>query len=99
MDKSEIIKRFKFIRKRIGFSAKELSIKMGKSQSYISKIESGKIEPNFSELLNIIKLCNSNINEFFYYDMMSYNQDRELFKLIKKLDNSKKAALITLLKK
>jgi predicted transcriptional regulator len=49
----------KKIRKRLGITQIELSKKAGVSQSLIAKIESGKIEPTFSNARRIFDVLNS----------------------------------------
>lgn len=100
MDKNEVVERISMMRAKAGISARELSLRIGKNSAYISRLESknDSFEPSVSALLNIIAACNSTEMEFFYYDIYSYEKDREIMELLKKTSAVKKEAIINLLK-
>lgn len=98
MDLNEIIRRISQLRTRAGFSARELSLRIGKNEAYINRLEYRKnFEPSISVINDIAEACDSNLEEFFYYDMSAYKSDKEIIDLLKKVPESKKKAWIELL--
>lgn len=98
MELNEIIERISHIRTKSGMSARELSLTIGKNQSYINRLEYRKdFEPTIGVINDILEACNSSFEEFFYENMDDYQKDKQLLTLIKKLPNDKKDALIKLL--
>jgi len=98
MELNEIIDRISHIRTKCGMSARELSLTIGKNQSYINRLEYRKdFEPTIGVINDIIEACNSSFEEFFYDNMDDYQTDKQLLTLIKKLPSDKKDALVKLL--
>ena len=53
----------------LGISAYELSVRIGRDVSYISKLEKGKLNPTLETLYNLCDALNITMSEFFkYYD-------------------------------
>lgn len=98
MELTEIIERISHIRTKYGMSARELSLSIGKNPSYINRLEYRKdFEPTIGVINDILEVCNSSFEEFFYENMDEYQTDKQLLNLIKKLPNDKKESLIKLL--
>ena len=53
--KKEVAKRMKFFRKLKGVSANQMSLDIGKAESYISKVERGEYVPSLDTFAVIIK--------------------------------------------
>lgn len=86
MDKIDIINRIGYIRVRAKLTQKALSNALGMNPSYINRLESKKdFLPSVEVLLNIIEICGSTVEEFFYYDITSYEKDKEIADRIKTL--------------
>jgi transcriptional regulator with XRE-family HTH domain len=60
-----IIKQLKKVRLSLGLSQKQVSKKLGKTQSYISKIESGQRRVDIIQLKEFARLYKKNITLFF----------------------------------
>ena len=101
MNKDDVVLRISRARNRANFSARELSLKIGKNEAYISRLESknDSFEPSITALLDIISICNMTETEFFYYDMDQYKLDMEIIELLKKIKPEIKELLKELLKK
>lgn len=101
MDIKEIIKRIGIIRTKANLSARALSLAIGKNASYIHLLESSKtsFEPSLSVLLDIIETCDSSVEEFFYYDINQYKQDKQTIEFLKTLSSYQKDAIMNLYKK
>lgn len=96
----DIIARIGQIRSEAGLSSRELSLRIGKNESYVHSME-GKygFEPSLSALLDMIEVCGKTPEEFFYHDHAQYRQDMELLQHFKKLTPEQKAAILTLVEK
>ena len=100
MELHELISRISFIRTRANLSARKLSMEIGKTESYINRMEVAKnFAPTFDTLSDILDVCNTSIEEFFYYNIPAYKQDQQIIELLKDVNHDKKAAIIALLKK
>ena len=101
MEFNTLIERIGYIRIRANLSARKLSLMIGKNAGYIHMLEQNKnFAPTFETLTAILEACNTTTEEFFYYDIQAYKQDREIIELLKKnRDEEKKNAILTLLNK
>jgi len=100
MELNELIDRISFIRTRADLSARKLSMEIGKTQSYINRMESARnFAPTFETLIDILDVCKSSVDEFFYYSIPAYKQDMHIIELLKGIEQEKKTAIITLLRK
>ena len=100
MSLEEIIERIGVIRARAKLSARALSFSIGKSDPYISTLETKRnFEPSLMTLLEIIKVCGSSPEEFFYHDIYKYKKDKEVIDYICDLTQNQKDAILNLYKK
>lgn len=98
MELEEIIKRISIIRIRAGLSARELSLRIGKNEAYINRLEYRKnFEPSISVINDIAEACGSSLEELFYYDIEAYKNDIEIIKALSNLKAEKKKALLDFL--
>lgn len=98
MDLNEIIKRISIIRTRANLSARELSLRIGKNESYINRLEYRKnFEPSISVIADIAEVCGSSFEEMFYYDINQYSIDKEIISSLQKTNPKKKQAILDLL--
>lgn len=99
MDLNEIINRIGYLRTRAGLSARALSLAIGKNASYIHLLENKRnFEPSLSTVLDIIAVCGSTPEEFFYDDIDSYKIDMQTLEFLKTLSNTQKQAIMNLYK-
>lgn len=100
MELKEIVERIGILRTRANLSARALSLTIGKNASYIHLLESEKttFEPSLSVLLDIIEVCGSTPEEFFYHDLNAYKQDKEAIDFFKTLSSTQKNAIMNLYK-
>ncbi len=98
MDLNEIINRISKLRIREGISARELSFRINKNEAYINRLEYRKnFEPSISVINDITEACNSSLEEFFYYDIDQYANDKQIISLLKKVKPDTKKAIIQIL--
>ena len=100
MELNEIIGRISQLRTKAGLSARELSLRIGKNEAYINRLEYRKnFEPSVTVISEIAEACGSSLEEFFYYDMNQYKIDKQVIDLLKNIPESKKKAFIEILSK
>ena len=100
MELIEIIGRISQLRTKAGLSARELSLRIGKNEAYINRLEYRKnFEPSVTVISEIAEACGSSLEEFFYYDMNQYKIDKQVIDLLKNVPESKKKAFIEILSK
>lgn len=99
MDIKEILIRIGYVRNQANLSARELSQKIGMSQQYVAKLESGNIVLTVEKLLKILDACAFPVDRFFSNDIQQYSQNNELKSLIQSLPPHKKRSLIDFLKR
>lgn len=91
MDKVDIIQRIGYIRTRAKMTQKALSNAIGMNPSYINRLESTQnFLPSLEVLLNIIEICGSTPEEFFYHDIAAYESDKMLAEKISSLPSDVK---------
>lgn len=91
--KTNISKERKFLIERLGYfrtkanlSARELSLRMGKSFAYIAKYENGDFNMPTEELLLAIDICGTTCEEFFADPSVDYLKNKELTTAFNALD-------------
>ncbi len=98
MELDEVVNRISKLRTREGLSARELSLRIGKNEAYINRLEYRKnFEPSISVINDIVEACNSSLSEFFYYNIDSYQKDREIISLLSRTNDNIKDAIIKIL--
>ena len=63
--KENVAKRLRFFRKLKGVSAKQMSLDIGKADSYISKIENQQTLPSIEGFADIVKYIGISCDFFF----------------------------------
>ena len=99
MDIKEIRLRIGYVRNCANLSAREVSLRMGMSQQYVAKLESGEITLSVEKLLQILEICDFPVERFFSTDVEGYEDDLELKALIESLPPDKKKNIIEFIKK
>ena len=93
-----LIDRLGMMRAKAGLSARELSGRIGKCNTYIAKFDNGDLAMPSEVLLDAIQVCGSTPEEFFFEDVVNYKEAKELFELYKTLSGENKARVIDLMK-
>ena len=96
---NEIVNRIGYFRNKHNLSARELSLRIGKHEGYINKLESKDFNLPALMLLEIIDALEISYSEFFAENYTSYNTDNQLYSLIQSLPQDKKQHIIEFLKK
>ena len=98
MNLNEVIQRIGYFRNKINLSARELSLRIGKHEGYINKLESKDFNLPTQMLLVIIEALEITPAEFFADDYIDYKQNYELLHIIDSLKSDKKEHLINFIK-
>lgn len=99
MDKKEVTLRISFFRNRKGLTARELSLTIGKSESYINRLEARPFNIPVTTMLDILSALEVEPEEFFAANYKTFKRDNELYNLIAAMPNDKKENLIQFIKK
>ena len=81
-----------------GVSARDMSLSLGQSESYINKIENKKAFPSMNVFIYICEYLNVTPSDFFNPDIKAPDKLDELIKLAGDFSNEKLTALINLIK-
>lgn len=98
MEKEDFIKRMIELRINKGVSARDMSLSIGQSPSYINNIECGKNLPSMTGFFYICEYLGVTPQEFFDTETKNPAKANELLNAVKSLDNSKLDHLIALVK-
>lgn len=95
----DIIHRIGYFRNKKNLSARETSLQLGFSDSFINRIERETVELKVSTLLEFMEVAETTPMEFFYPKPENYQKDKELIDLVLTLSAENKETLIDLAKK
>jgi len=95
--REKLLGRLKIIRERAGLTARALSLRIFRAEGYIGKIENGSHFPPIEDLQKILEVCNSSFLELFWDDLDSYEDDKKILELLRKMNSKNKDPLISLL--
>ena len=95
--REKLLERLVAIRKRAGLSARELSLKINRSEGYISRLEAGNHFPPIEDIEVMLKICNSNFRELFCEEFDTYQLDQEVFEIVSKASSKEKEVVLTIL--
>ena len=96
MEQEEFIKRLVTLRMNKGVSARDMSLSIGQSQSYINNIENGINYPSMTVFFYICDYFGITPKEFFDTDAADPVKERELLDAVRGLDSKQLDTLITL---
>ena len=98
MNKDDLVQRIGYFRNKKNLSARELSLRIGKSDTYINQIESKNFTISLPVLFDIIDALEISCAEFFADNYANYSQDKEILDLLKNLPADRKNSFIDLMK-
>lgn len=94
----DLIARLGYYRNLRNLSAREVSLRLGYSESWFYRVEAGQIDINCSTLFRLIELLEITPQQLFYYNINKYDEDKEVLDLLKNLSKEDKNSIIQLLK-
>lgn len=98
MEKEDFVNRLIELRMNKGVSARDMSLSIGQSPSYINNIECGKNLPSMTGFFYICEYLKITPQEFFDTETKSPTKARELSDAVKGLSNEQLDNLIALAK-
>lgn len=99
MDLKEIVLRLGYFRTKKNLSCREVSLRMGYSESWYYRVEEGKIDISVSTLMRLCELFEISPAELFYYDINKIDEDRKINRIIPKLSKDEKDSLCNIIKR
>lgn len=97
-DIKKVVDRISYFRTKKNFSARKLSMTIGKSEPYIHSLENGGFDLSLKVLLDIFTVLEITPVEFFSENPESYNKDLQLIEYFSKLSDKQKDAILNLYK-
>ncbi len=98
MDLNELVQRIGYFRNKINLSARELSLRIGKSETYINQVECRNFTVSLPVLFEIIEALDITCTEFFSDNYATYKQDKEILDVLNALPAERKNAFLDLMK-
>lgn len=96
MDKESFIKRLVQLRMNKGVSARDMSLSLGQSQSYINNIENGVNYPSMGTFFYLCDYLGVTPKEFFDTESENPAKQRELLEAVRDLSDEHLEHLIAL---
>ena len=97
MFEKEFIKRLVQLRTEKGVSARDMSLSLGQTESYINRIENGKMLPSMTVFFNICDYFRITPAEFFIKEPAPGKELLEAFKKLQALSPERQAHIIALI--
>ncbi len=98
MEQRDFIKRLVKLRMAKGVSARDMSLSIGQSASYINNIESGMSFPSMTGFFYICEYLGISPSDFFNTDIAAPVKVQELMDAVKDLNNEQLDNLIAIAK-
>lgn len=98
MNLDDLAFRIGYFRNRKNLSARELSLRLGKSPTYINQIESRNFNLSLPVLLDIIEVLEISCAEFFAENYADYGRDKEIIEILNRLPADRKKTFLDLMK-
>ena len=98
MEQTEFSRRLSKLRMNKGVSARDMSLSIGQSASYINNVENGVCFPSMSVFFYICDYLGVTPSEFFEVDSQAPVKERELLDAVKGLNSEHLDHLIALAK-
>ena len=98
MEQSDFIKRLVELRMSKGVSARDMSLSIGQSSSYINNIENGVSFPSMTAFFYICDYLGITPKDFFDTEDFNPVKSQELLEAVKGLNNEQMDSLISIAK-
>lgn len=96
-DRKFLVERFGFFRSRAKLSARDLSLRMGRSEGYIAKFEKGGLNIPSEVLLDALKILNVTPQQFFCKDPNKFDEEMLVLERFEQLSSQKKEVVLKML--
>ena len=102
--KNEVSKNRKFLIDRLGYfrvraklSARDLSLRMGKSPGYMTKFEAGGINLPADVLFDILEILNVSKEEFFSQDPEKFEREKKFINKFRNLSSENQELIFNIM--
>lgn len=95
--REDIIERLIALRKKAGLTANDVSLKLGHTRFYISRMENGVFFPSVNELENILNLYGSTLEELFYSEFEEFHFEKSIIEKLRSIGKHEKDAVLGVL--
>ncbi len=99
IDYDEVINRLGFFINKSNLSPRALSLKLGRSESYIKRFLNKKVELKISALLDILEVLEITPFDFFYLGKEYNKDDKNMLDMFNSLSSDNKRTILELMKK
>ena len=97
-EETKFVNRLIELRQQKGVSARDMSLSLGQSESYINKIENHKSLPSLTGFFYICEFFRITPNEYFNYDNKNPTLTNEFIKEFYKLKSSESKHILEIIK-
>ncbi len=94
---NETIKRIGFFLDKKNLSARSLSLKLGRSEQYMKRILSKKVELKVKTLFDIFEILDITALDFFYLGKEYNKNDKQMLEMFNQLSNESKQTIFNLM--
>lgn len=94
----DLVYRLGYFRNKRNLSAREVSLRLGYTESWYYRVEAGDINLSTATLYALMELLEITPEELFYYDVTKFEEDKEMLSLIKTMSKDEKDALCQVIK-
>ena len=95
--RKEVISRLIALREKTGLTAHEVSIKLGRSRYYISRLENGVSFPCVKDLEEILTLYNCTLEKLFFREFEEFDFCVDVIEKLRAIDKTGKDAVLSVL--
>jgi len=95
--RKDILERLVALRKKAGLTAHDVSLQLGRTRYYISRMENGVFFPPFHELDQILGIYNSSMEELFYKEFDEFRFETDMMEKFRCLGKQGKDAVLMIL--
>ena len=99
MNEDFIAQRLSKLREQKGFTARDMSLSIGRSESYINKIENKRTKPSLMELFVICEHLDISVKDFFDESSRYPEQLNAIIENMKKLDEESLTLIDSLIRR
>lgn len=95
--RKEIINRLIALRQKTGLTAHDVSLKLGRSRYYISRLENGVSFPSVKDLEELLAFYNSSLEHLFFREFEKFHFEMDTLDKLRAVGRKEKDAVLGVL--
>lgn len=95
--RKEVLNRLVTLREKAGLTAHEVSMRLGRSRYYISRLENGVSFPSVKDLEEILKLYNCTLEQLFFREFEEFQFEMDTLDKLRAIGQKEKDAVLCVL--